>query len=427
MRRRRAGAPPAYLLIDIAPGARAPAGARRRRVDRRHVAHAPCAHDTRTARASAGQARPPWRAGFIAAAPHASARALIDMRPPCLAAPMPCQRLPRVHMSTMSQSLSLAAPAARPPARLAAATDATRRAGAATAPGPRGGMGAPLKISRAGTVGPDGQSFSASASKHLFQSAPSLYVQLKGLLLFQFSLRGSILKRCGTCDRAFDERLGKRGRPRVFCSAECSSRRSYEESEQSRQRRLARERGYHAKRAAAERARRPKRFCKVCYSELIGSRRKFCSLACNQAAITAAKAARSGASQGSFVCVECGSSFSATTYTKNLPRKFCGPECRKRNSDRLRTRARRAATRTLVVFAFDPISIFQRDQWTCQACGVETPIDLKGTFEPNAPELDHIIPLSRGGFHSPDNCRCLCRSCNADKGDRTDQEWLVAA
>lgn len=235
------------------------------------------------------------------------------------------------------------------------------------------------------------------------------------------------MRQCRNCDRPFEERIGKQGRPRVFCSDECSSQWEYEESEPSRIRRLARSRGYRAKAFAAKKAKQARAFCRQCRVELIGRRRKFCSYTCNQAAITAAKAARSGAAQGSFACVECGSSFSTTTYAKNLPRKFCGPECRKRNSDRLRTRARRAATRTLVVFAFDPISIFQRDQWKCQACGVETPIELKGTFEPNAPELDHIVPLSRGGFHAPDNCRCLCRSCNADKGDQTDEEWLAAA
>ena len=61
--------------------------------------------------------------------------------------------------------------------------------------------------------------------------------------------------------------------------------------------------------------------------------------------------------------------------------------------------------------------IFDRDKWRCQMCGVKTPARLRGTFEPNAPELDHIMPLSKSGSHSIDNVQLLCRSCNAKKSN----------
>jgi 5-methylcytosine-specific restriction endonuclease McrA len=40
-------------------------------------------------------------------------------------------------------------------------------------------------------------------------------------------------------------------------------------------------------------------------------------------------------------------------------------------------------------------------------------------------ELDHIVPLSRGGKHSIGNTTTACRSCNASKSDRLLMEWRL--
>lgn len=70
-----------------------------------------------------------------------------------------------------------------------------------------------------------------------------------------------------------------------------------------------------------------------------------------------------------------------------------------------------------------PLPILNRDNWTCQLCGVATPIELRGTTHPNAPEVDHIIPKSRGGLlRDPDNLRCVCRACNTKKSLYLDHE-----
>lgn len=38
-------------------------------------------------------------------------------------------------------------------------------------------------------------------------------------------------------------------------------------------------------------------------------------------------------------------------------------------------------------------------------------------------EMDHVIPLTRGGTHGEGNLQPLCRSCNASKGNKTMTEW----
>lgn len=84
---------------------------------------------------------------------------------------------------------------------------------------------------------------------------------------------------------------------------------------------------------------------------------------------------------------------------------------------RSRRQARKALIRSVTVDAFDPIAILERDGWCCQICGVKTPKKLRGTFKPNAPELDHIVPLADGGPHTPANTQCACRRCNLKKSN----------
>jgi 5-methylcytosine-specific restriction endonuclease McrA len=62
--------------------------------------------------------------------------------------------------------------------------------------------------------------------------------------------------------------------------------------------------------------------------------------------------------------------------------------------------------------------VFEWAGWRCEACGTETPKELRGTLHWHAPELDHIIPLSRGGAHIRANVQLLCRKCNHEKADK---------
>lgn len=38
--------------------------------------------------------------------------------------------------------------------------------------------------------------------------------------------------------------------------------------------------------------------------------------------------------------------------------------------------------------------------------------------------IDHIIPLSRGGQHKPNNLAAACKKCNSSKGTKLLSEWL---
>jgi 5-methylcytosine-specific restriction endonuclease McrA len=81
---------------------------------------------------------------------------------------------------------------------------------------------------------------------------------------------------------------------------------------------------------------------------------------------------------------------------------------------------RRAAKYNANIEDFSHIEIFERDNYICQICKCKTNLKYKNRFHPKRSELDHIVPLSRGGDHSPKNVQCLCHKCNASKNNHED-------
>lgn len=67
---------------------------------------------------------------------------------------------------------------------------------------------------------------------------------------------------------------------------------------------------------------------------------------------------------------------------------------------------------------FEAITVLERDRWRCQLCGKKLNSKHRGTYRDDAPELDHIIPLSQNGEHSMRNTQCACRKCNLLKTDK---------
>ena len=119
------------------------------------------------------------------------------------------------------------------------------------------------------------------------------------------------------------------------------------------------------------------------------------------------------------ICKECGTEYIPTTSG----RMYCSDRCASKRYSRIHTPRRRARYTLSVLYkhpkidSVDPYAIFRRDKWTCYICGRNTPKRKRGTYEPSAPELEHIVPLSKGGAHNEHNLACSCRECNQSKSD----------
>ena len=195
---------------------------------------------------------------------------------------------------------------------------------------------------------------------------------------------------CFWCDSAFQPK--RKGRD-TFCSRECSF--SFQKAKSQIISELT----------VSHSVWRNK--CKQCGDRFDAkAKRKYCSYKCR---------ALFHYQSESISCKECGSNFNTSLADKR--RIYCSPECSKKYVRRIKRHKDRARLRKVKVETVDPIRVFDRDAWKCQICGIKTPRAKRGTIKPNAPELDHIVPLSVGGEHSYRNTQCACRSCNAAKGN----------
>lgn len=104
---------------------------------------------------------------------------------------------------------------------------------------------------------------------------------------------------------------------------------------------------------------------------------------------------------------------------RRAKRLYCSDRCSRRHHKRTWRTKRKALERSNGYDSVDPFEVFERDDWKCQLCGRPTPRSLRGTFDPQAPELDHIVALTSGGRHVLDNLQCSCRRCNSEKGNGT--------
>lgn len=105
-------------------------------------------------------------------------------------------------------------------------------------------------------------------------------------------------------------------------------------------------------------------------------------------------------------------------YARNADRALkVSREYNERNPDLIRALSRRKEggrrARLLEAFveAVDPQVVFQRDKGVCGICKLIVAPSEKW-------EVDHVVPLKRGGIHAYSNVQLAHRRCNRSKGAR---------
>lgn len=146
---------------------------------------------------------------------------------------------------------------------------------------------------------------------------------------------------------------------------------------------------------------------------------------------------RSGRKPPLPMCKVCGKAFVRTIKGIHA----CSLECRAVSLELARVRskasqthregkaasrkARKLRQRGVAVETVNPFKVLRRDGWRCQLCGIATPERLRGTYDDRAPEVDHIVPISKGGEHSYRNTQCACRKCNLAKSGNIKGQMLL--
>ena len=94
---------------------------------------------------------------------------------------------------------------------------------------------------------------------------------------------------------------------------------------------------------------------------------------------------------------------------------------RERNPDKQRaimfnSNSRRRGIRNQIIKSMQLYKMISDQSGLCVYCKV--------SVEDSAFDIDHIIPISRGGDNSINNLQILCISCNRSKKDKTHEEYI---
>lgn len=112
-------------------------------------------------------------------------------------------------------------------------------------------------------------------------------------------------------------------------------------------------------------------------------------------------------------CIQCNESFS--THVKS--KVFCSASCASKHHKKQGKHRRRAIMQDSPHESIPLARLCKQSDWTCASCGCLCHLPI-GNNDINEATLDHIIPLSKGGFHLWHNVQLLCRQCNVRKSDQ---------
>lgn len=219
---------------------------------------------------------------------------------------------------------------------------------------------------------------------------------------------------CPICDGPLPPKRPSGPEP-TYCSTKCRRRAHY-----LRRKADGRLAASMARRLAAAHAKRQPVPCEVCGTPMLGRvDKRFCSSAC----------CLKGQTRGCSVpdCSRphralglCNPHYRAARRAAGIPEPSVWDDRRRDNYQRRRALKKGAATGEPVLLT----SIAERDHWRCHLCGkrVNPTTPWPHSFSAS---LDHVIPLTKGGEHSPANVRLAHLGCNSAKGNGGGGEQLL--
>lgn len=153
--------------------------------------------------------------------------------------------------------------------------------------------------------------------------------------------------------------------------------------------------------------------CKQCRCAFYG-RGNICSEVCRSAS-QLSKYYQDVPREYTAVCVRCGVVFKGRRPGRARQCKSCRQSSEKMCNRNCKHR-RKARIKGNMVGKVSIRQVFERDGWRCYLCNKALSQDVKVPND-DAPTIDHVIPLAKGGSHSMENLRACCFKCNYTKCD----------